>query len=270
MKVIGQTNLLNTINAYNLESCPRFLLVVGDSGCGKHVIADYISDHLNIITVDTTNAVADVRNIVTEAYIQTEPTLYRFFDIDNMSVQAKNSILKITEEPPRLSYFCMTACNKDNVLPTILSRATVLTIEPYTYSDILEFIDVFGLKLSENNKKILSEIVTNPQHLNLISQYGFKSFLDYCYKIADNISEYDGPEAFKLFNKVTDKTNPYDTILVLNTLSHIFFEKYLGSGNIGYKNCISLISKYKGQLNISSVNKSYLLDSLLLDIRQEI
>ena len=42
--IIGQTKLLNKINALNIDSLPHSILMIGDLGCGKHTLCKYIAN----------------------------------------------------------------------------------------------------------------------------------------------------------------------------------------------------------------------------------
>ena len=48
---------------------------------------------------------------------------------DLMTVQAQNALLKLLEEPPPELTFLLTAAQRDALLPTILSRVTVYSLE---------------------------------------------------------------------------------------------------------------------------------------------
>lgn len=48
---------------------------------------------------------------------------------ENMTVQAQNALLKLLEEPPSHSIFILTVQNRMSLLPTILSRLQVLSLE---------------------------------------------------------------------------------------------------------------------------------------------
>lgn len=67
--------------------------------------------------------------------------------LDNTTFQAKNSFLKILEEPPRNVFFIIIASDKSQILPTIKSRCQILRC----------------LELSnENMTKALGKIFENP------------------------------------------------------------------------------------------------------------
>ncbi len=48
------------------------------------------------------------------------------YQMEKATVEAQNALLKILEEPPNDTYLLLTAGNKENLLPTILSRCQVI------------------------------------------------------------------------------------------------------------------------------------------------
>ena len=60
---------------------------------------------------------------------EAESRVFLLLDVQNMSVQAQNALLKIVEEPPRGVHFIMICKNREQMLETIRSRASILTME---------------------------------------------------------------------------------------------------------------------------------------------
>ena len=65
------------------------------------------------------------------AYKQTEPIIYLIQDADKMSLGAKNSLLKVIEEPPQQAYFIMELQQIENTLDTIKSRCQEIKLDSY-------------------------------------------------------------------------------------------------------------------------------------------
>ena len=135
--MIGQKNNLNIIKQWRLKrSFPRFIIIVGDVGSGRSTLAKIIAEQTNSIIYNADNGIDSVRSVINTAYTLDVSTVYLFKDCDNMSLQAKNSMLKVVEEPPNKARFIMTVKELSNVLPTIISRATVLNMSPYTADEL--------------------------------------------------------------------------------------------------------------------------------------
>ncbi len=58
------------------------------------------------------------------------PTIILIKNIDTASREAQNTLLKFIEEPQPNLYFALTGINKENILPTILSRCKLINIVP--------------------------------------------------------------------------------------------------------------------------------------------
>ena len=77
-------------------------------------------------------SIQTVRQVISDAYIQpneAECKVYILADADCMSIPAQNAFLKIMEEPPSYAIFILTASNKSAMLPTVLSRSVVVSLE---------------------------------------------------------------------------------------------------------------------------------------------
>jgi DNA polymerase-3 subunit delta' len=69
--------------------------------------------------------------------------------IDRANEQAANSLLKTLEEPPDHLIIVSTAENPYDLLPTIRSRAVLLSLSPLSNDDMLAFLKTRGLKDAE-------------------------------------------------------------------------------------------------------------------------
>ena len=140
--MIGQDKTIQLIRTWRMnKSVPRFIILEGDVGSGRLTLAKIIIKQINAIGVICGNTIADVRQTIENAYTVTSTTCYIFRDCDDMSIAAKNSLLKVVEEPPTNVYFIMTIKSVTNMLSTILSRATIVKVQPYTLNQLKEVTD---------------------------------------------------------------------------------------------------------------------------------
>lgn len=61
-------------------------------------------------------------------------------DADLMNVQAQNALLKMLEEPPKNTFFILTATGISTLLPTIISRCRKIRFKPLSENKIQEYI----------------------------------------------------------------------------------------------------------------------------------
>ena len=77
--------------------------------------------------------VDDVRAIRRNAYIRPNEAERKVFVIENadkMNVNAQNAMLNILEEPPSPVVFLLLCENRELLLPTVLSRCAVFSVDP--------------------------------------------------------------------------------------------------------------------------------------------
>ena len=74
--------------------------------------------------------------------------------VENMTIDAINSILKFLEEPESEIYAFLTTNNVNNVLPTIVSRCQVLPLKSVSREKVIE--DSLGLLIDKEDAELLS------------------------------------------------------------------------------------------------------------------
>lgn len=233
--MIGQKNNINTIIQWRCNrSTPRFIIIVGEQGSGRLTLAKEIMRMLNITGIISDCKIEDVRRTIEYAYEYTTPTMYIFRDADDMSLNAKNALLKVVEEPPNNAYFVMTVHNIDNMLGTIRSRGTVIKMEPYT---IQELCSVCDDKLKLEYCTNISELQIEHSELERVescvddviealnTQSGTR-LLKACTQLKSKQTDTDKIDC-SLFFKVFKKRfylayEPFNLYINLESMSHIF------------------------------------------------
>lgn len=189
MYICGQKELLSDINTLiDKNKFPHFAILVGGVGFGKKLLADYIAMRLGANFVPCGIKAEEVRDVIYNSYTVAEKTLYMFFDCDDMSVTSKNALLKVTEEPPNDSYFIMTVQDLSSVLGTIISRATVFYMNPYSVNDIDEYIKKNGFDFDDKTHSIVRQICACPNDVRIASSSDIKVVYD----TADKFIQYIG------------------------------------------------------------------------------
>ena len=85
--------------------------------------------------------------------------IYILHLVENMSVEAINSILKFLEEPENNVYAFLTTNNENNVLPTIISRCQVLRLKLINRLEVIQ--DAVELGVPEEDAELLSYFYNN-------------------------------------------------------------------------------------------------------------
>ena len=271
--MIGQERLQNILGTLiENQEFPRFSILTGVSGSGKKTMCDWIADQmlkwhvtpykLPDVKIDT------IREMIATSYKAVYPVLYIIADADSMSTQAKNSLLKITEEPPNNAYFIMTLEDAAMTLETIRSRASIFALDNYKKSEIEQYTKRTR-KPTKKELDIVCEICDVPGDVENIYKYNPIEFYDYVVKVADNIADVEGANSFKISDKLAIKQDSegYDVKLFLRAFMQICAER-LETDPLRYASGISITSKYLSQFGIRGISKAMLMDGWILEIRK--
>lgn len=162
-KLIANENAYNTLAAYiSGGRLPHAILIEGSSGSGRSTFARQIAQgalcsgeinlrpcgvcrdctkvhssiHPDFITYEGSGGsrsfhIDTVRELRSQAFVkpnEAEAKILLLEDVQNMTVQAQNALLKIIEQPPNGVYFILTCENRAALLVTVLSRVTVIEL----------------------------------------------------------------------------------------------------------------------------------------------
>lgn len=277
--MIGQTELRKFMeDLFLTKKFPRFAIIVGDVGSGKKTLVDYIYHFYSGCTFKyqlPDIKVETVRKMVTDSYKIKEPTMYMIFDVDNMSIAAKNALLKITEEPPNDAYFVITVADLSTIPDTLISRATIFYMDRYTSEEIHKYATTkFKNELSYDALELCVNVCETPGEVDLLQAQDPIAFYDYVKLVIDYIDTASDANVFKLGNKIALKSGAdgYDLRLFwkLFVLALIDETKLEIDPIKILKNCTgsTITGKYLSQLGIRGINKQMLLDKWIIDMRE--
>lgn len=268
MYVCGQKRILNIIyNAVDNDRFPRFSIIVAPRGFGKRVISDYIARklHANFVPCETT--VESVRDVIVDSYTVSDKTVYMFADADDMSVIAKNALLKVTEEPPNSAYFVLTVCDISNVLGTLISRGMVMYLDPYTVQELEDFADHKNYTFTEDDHKIVNQICTCPQ--DVIS--AAETEISDVYNLAESFVKYIGKANLANELKITTKlklkesTDGIDPTMFLRCIILSCANRVIKNGETEYDAVIKTVSKSIHSLSTKGCNKQSIIDNCIIN-----
>lgn len=268
--MIGQKRIQSELmQLSDANKFPRFSIITGSCGSGKKTLCRLIGSKMfGIIVMIPDIKVETIRNMILNSYKVTTPTLYVIPDADAMSLGAKNSLLKVTEEPPNNAYFIMTLENIDNTLPTIKSRAFCFYLDPYSEQELDFYYETVSSKMP--HLKIMHKLAETPGEINYLMQAGPDKFLEYVEKVVDNIAVVNGSNAFKIAKDISlkDSDAGYDLRMFWKSFSIVCFDRYKEDPDQKYADGIALTNKFMRKLTIKSINKTMLFDAWILAIRR--
>lgn len=263
--IIGQKALVQKIDS--LIDFPKFVIITGASGSGKHVLVHYVCRKYQLPIIEFGTGIDDVRKIIDLAYAQDKPVCYFCPNADNMSIGAKNALLKVTEEPPSNAYFIMTLLDIGNTLETIKSRATLFMLDEYTPEEIIEYRKYRDYGSYYDN--IVSDICTTTGEVDGL----FASDLPAFYKFAETVAfQIHLPVTGNIFKipkslKTTAEGNGYDPILLFKAVRKMYLKKGLEEKSVKYLKAAQVTTACLKDLRIPTVNKVGTVDKWIMDVR---
>ena len=85
-------------------------------------------------------SIRDIKESLWLAPNESDVKIYVLLEIQNMTAEAQNALLKSLEEPPEHARFIMTCQNIGMLLDTVISRSTVYKLEPFSDGCPLSFL----------------------------------------------------------------------------------------------------------------------------------
>lgn len=271
--MVGQNTNKGLIDEFIINnSMPRFIIISGVEGSGKRTFAKYIADKLKADFLLFDNKIDSVREVINLAYSQTNPIVYCIYGYETMSIAARNSLLKVAEEPPTNTYVILTATNKNEILPTLLSRGVSLTMEDYSRSELEECAELLKIK---NPNIDLCEV---PNDLIKLLDINEKEFTDFIDNVWDKLGNASIGNALKLTNKIKikDEQTGYDVNLFINSIMrkvekvalpprHGRLETSKNNINVAIK-ILKLCYETKNKFN-SKYSKQALIDNFIIELK---
>lgn len=274
--MIGQKELLDKINLQiEKKSLSRFVIFVGAEGSGKRTLMREVGaknwklvDELPDVKIDT------IRKMIEDAYKVASPTLYIIPNANKMSVQAKNAILKVVEEPPQKSTFFMSTTSVEELLPTITSRGSIFYMRPYTITERAEYLKHSGKRLDEQDFNIILRVSNNISDIDKLLKTSPGEFRKYAVDLISNIDSKSAPVVFS-YNRMIDfkseeDTKKYDLTLLWKMCCLEWRDMIDSDEKNGklYADLISETSKRVSDIRVSSISKSNTFDMWLLNCRK--
>tara|TARA_B100001057_G_scaffold277719_1_gene278010 strand:+ start:1198 stop:2130 length:933 start_codon:yes stop_codon:yes gene_type:complete len=219
----------------------------------------------NLITIDVIDDkkmidINQVRNLIIDLNKSSFNKKPRFVLIDNielLSVNSINALLKILEEPNENIYFILIHNNK-KILPTLLSRCVNFKINLSNK----ECLDISRLLLNDNLDNLINNELINyyftPGEVYLLIKFAIENKYD--------LLNMD----LKNFLKILIDNGHYKKNIFINNMIYNFIEIYFRKLNISFSNEVN--DKYSYFIKRISNTKIYNLDkeSLLMEFKEEI
>jgi DNA polymerase-3 subunit delta' len=258
MKILGNHIQIDLIkNLIEKKQFPNSLILSGQKGIGKSLIAkntayclaDYIKlDELNYIKELTSHNILFVCKDNLEEKKQTKQLMYRddishissFFKtknesnnkrvciidaIDDLSLDAINSLLKVIEEPNINSHFILISHDNKKLLPTIISRSFQIKFNNFNKDDYLSILSKLD-DLKATDHSYLYELTRGS--LDISRSYinnDFRDIDDHLQKIYENKNNIKSNTAYHYINFLNNKGG--DKTLIVSFFDYLILKKTL-------------------------------------------
>lgn len=277
--MIGQQKLIEQIDdLIEKEKFPRFSIVIGEKGMEHEDVAHYVSEKMVADYIKLPDVKVDtVRIMIQQAYKLHKTTVFCIPDADDMSINAKNAMLKVVEDAPNKAYFIMCLEDLSNTLATIQSRGTVFNMCRPTHDDIAEFARELYVNKEDIKEDIIEKkamVCSTAGDVIYFTHHDINNFYNYAEYVVENVVKMSGAEVFTLTNKlaIKDEEDKYDCRLFLLTLQEVYRQRINRINDAQEVVCIwsmvATIGNYLQDLRIKGVNRAMLLDNLWLELRR--
>lgn len=243
-QIIGQEFNLNIINRW--DNLPNFIIIQGDKHTGKSFLAKWLCRKFKIDYVEMKNNIDSIRSLLNIMSADAN-VVYHFKDFDTASAQAKNALLKVTEETPKGNYIIITGSHQ---IPTLESRARKIVMSSYTKNDMIDFISKYFTPDKAIN--YYKAGFNTPSKVLLYKEYeGIDDLLNYAYVIFDNLSILNIDMIIYMLSRFEAKYDKIDaTLLFLDMLIHIinYKSKYELGCRYSFKNVLQELIECKTKI----------------------
>ena len=256
--MIGQKENLETITKWRLnKAIPRFTIIEGEEGSGRLTLAKKIIEMLNATGVIIGIGKDEIRETIENAYKVQSTTVYIIRNADDMNVSAKNSLLKLVEEPPNKAYFIMTLKDANNTLATIRSRGTLLKMAPYSTEELRNF----------TTDETILRYFNTPNACMAVDVKQVEKIKKVVMDTIDGIVAKSGTKVLKSCTQLSNKAD--DGKIDCNLFYSIFKVEYLTyafNNNLLNPEIIRLLFAINRDMNVTSINKKSCIECTLLTI----
>ncbi len=261
--MIGQQSILKVIDQFNIDNFPKSTILIGDNGCGKHTLINYISKKLNLPLIN----IDHVDSEVTSDVIISPLTYIYVIDGDNLTLKQQNILLKIIEEPLNNAFIIITSEYKYNLIETVLNRCYKIQFNDYTQEELLEFIP----EKYKNNIDV-TKICNTPGKLKKLDNIDFDSLYNFCIKFINKLECASLANTLTIVDKINynDKYDKFDLNIFLDTILYLSFKYYIETNN---KNCLFIYQitlNYYYKFKNKIYNKEQLMSNYLINVWQKV
>lgn len=258
--MVGQYKLLESINKYNLDTFPHSCILVGEKGCGKHTLVQYISENiLKIPALDISDLLS--AELIDNIYRTASPNIY-FIDLNKITEKEQNVLLKFIEEPLKNSFVILMCENKNYVLNTIINRCVSFNFSSYSAEELK------GFTTEEIPENILVNILKTPGNVKNTPVVKLNEITTLCDKIINKINVASFANTLTIKDKINfkDEYDKFDLNIFLNILGNFMYNQFLNTNNINTLNMYKTLENQRKSMLDKRLNKELWFTNLLIKL----
>jgi hypothetical protein len=216
-----QKRLYDRVDMQTLDTMPRTILLLGEYGCGKKTLIEYMCDKFNLSNEDISDKLT--LEYIEEINQRVNPSMY-VIDCSKLTVKNENVILKFLEEPLKNSFIVLKAESRYSIIPTVLNRCQVWEFESYPQEYIEQMISLYW----SDDRDIVSEVVNTPGKVYEYKDYPVADMIVLANKIFNNIKNANFANTLTIsrFIAFKNEKDKFDFNLFLDILLIVCKEMY--------------------------------------------
>ena len=268
--MFGQENVRRTIdNQIKQNVFPKFSILEGAKGSGKKLLLKEVFPDAVFMEdgkIDTVRKMIQMMN-------KQRDTVFIITDADDMSIAAKQALLKVAEEVPNNNRLILTVEDRYSMPSTINSRASRFLMDRYTPKTLFQYYwSLEGTELlthgMPNDAEIVQDVCETPGEVQMLIQNGVRKLSDYVDLVIDNIARVSGANAFKVASKVAikDTDGGFDLKLFWKMFVRKCADRDMGIHE--KTSAVQITIRVLSDLKIKGINRQFLMDKWILDIRE--
>lgn len=259
MQIVGQKSNLELINSWS--EMPNFIIIKGDRNTGKTTLALAMCEKFNMHYVKMKNGVNDVRELI-KLMAPNSNTVYHFKDFDKASIQAKNALLKITEETPVGNTIIITGSTQ---IRTLESRARKLVMGAYSLEEMRPYMQKY-IQAFDTQQKLYYAGINTPSKVEKYCKYEqLEQLLNFAYQVFNKITMLEDMDCISIMSSFQSKKekDEIDTVLLfLSMLIHIIETNILNKQQYDFYKILNVLISAK-----ESIEKDYTLNKKFILFR---